>query len=433
LVIRLFRFPYARFSAFTARLSNGELNFSVGVETLCEMKIFPAEIADQGGKVNVSYRFETPSRPELGGVLWYRVDARYRDWIATGPEPGMAALAFLAMALGENVEVAQPVSSRFHHGLLQFIEFFHLWEPQHLKRIGIVAPGFGRTGPTQAKAVAACFSGGVDSFHTLYAHLGEAMANPDYRLTHLFFAHGFDIPLDNAVFGKLAAEYDELAKSRGLGFIGLATNIRQFLDPHVPWLTTHGAVIAACAQLLAAGAKTFIIPSTNRHSVLFSPSGSNPVTDPLLGNESLEIVHDGSHCSRIQKILAIAHQPEAQQHLRVCWQNVRGLHNCGRCVKCLKVMMPLALEGVLDKFTLFPPLPPWAQMDKECFAPLDLSHHAPELTYASELRALALARQNPKFAAAVASLAGIPTMEQPFPGGRARFPLLKRWFTALSG
>jgi len=353
------------------------------------LRIHPAVIREHQQQVTVEYRFECSSRPELDSVLWFRVHAGYRGWLSPAPEVGIAALLFLAMKLGEDIEVEQPISPRFHYGVGQFIEFFHLWFPGRLKRIEVRSPGLRVPEPADAEAVVSCFSGGVDSFHTLFDHLGERAPNAAYRASHLLFVHGFDIPLEDGVYESLLSEYRVLAKALGVEVVGMATNVRESLDPHVSWVTTHGAAIGACALLLSGGAPHFIVPSTNRHSRLFSPCGSNPVTDPALGSERLEIVHHGSHRSRIGKICDIARRPEVQQHLRVCWQNVPGRHNCGRCVKCLKVMMPLALEGVLGDFALFPPLPAWEQVDAKCFEPLDVAALTRERTYLDELHALA--------------------------------------------
>ena len=353
------------------------------------MRIHPAVISEADGLVTVSYRFETPSRPECSGELWFSLDARFRDFISAGPEAAVAALVLPAMALGEDMDLAQPVSPRFHYGIRQYVAHFHLWLPQLLKKIVLRAPGTVRAARPRAHAVVSCFSGGVDSFHTLYEHVDGGAANQDYRLTHLFYAHGFDIPLGNPLYSEMAAEFALLGKSHGLGFIGVATNARPLLDVHVPWVNTHGACLAAFAQFLSGGVGKFIIPSTNRHSLLFAPCGSNPVTDHMLGSETLEIVHHGSHVSRIQKILAIADRREVQEHLRVCWQNVPDQRNCGRCVKCLRTMMPLSLTGALDRFTVFPLLSPWNQIDRKCFLPLDLSRYFPEQSYADELLELA--------------------------------------------
>jgi hypothetical protein len=196
-----------------------------------------------------------------------------------------------------------------------------------------------------------------------------------------------------------------------VGLVGLATNAHALVEPHVPWLTTHGAVLAAVGLLLGRGLRTLLIPSTNRHSRLFVPCGSNPLTDPALSTEALELVHYGCHRSRIQKIRALANRPEVRAHLRVCWQGQAAGGNCGRCVKCLKVMLPLALEGVLDRFPGFPPLPPWDALDPACFAPVDLARYAPEQSYAAEL--LALAREKGQAEAARAIERHLPAGSGP--------------------
>jgi len=365
------------------------------------MKIHPADVRESDGTITVAYRFESASRPELSDTLWFRVPAAWRDWLSPGPEPAAASLLMLAMALGEDLELAQPIRPLTHYGLGQCLDFFHLWFPQKLGRIRVTAPAYAPAGRAGGRAVVSCFSGGVDSFHTVYDHLGDAAPNPAYALTHLFFAHGFDIPIDDPSYEEVAAECEALASGWKLELIRLATNVRAFLDPHVPWVTSHGMAIAGCALLLSGGVRTFMIPSTNRQSLLFLPCGSNPVTDPVLGTETMQIVHYGCHRSRIGKIRDIAHRAEAQQYLRVCWQNVEGVRNCGTCEKCLKVMMPLALEGVLERFTGFPPLPPWDRIDPACFTPFDPSKYDPEQSYAEELRALAIERGAPEIEAAL--------------------------------
>lgn len=360
------------------------------------MKIHPARLIEADDTVTVRYAFETVAKTDLPSELWFRLPRAWKSWIQRGPEPAVAALAFMALALGEDIEVEEFVSPRFRYGFERAVEHFRLWWSE-LRPVELRAPGLNPMTPSGATAVMSCFSGGVDSFHTLYAHLGAAAAHPSFRLTHLFFAHGFDIPLDNPVYTTIAGEFDQLAATLGLRLVRLATNAREMLDPYLRWDQTHGACIAASGLLLSGGVRRFIIPSTNRQSLLFVPCGSNPVTDPMFGTESLEIIHHGTHLSRIEKILALADRSEAQTSVRVCWQNVPGERNCGRCVKCLKTMMPLAIVGRLNQFSAFPPLPPWNAIDRDCFAALDVSALAPEQSYADELGALAAAHRFKEF------------------------------------
>lgn len=365
------------------------------------MHLLPATVEERDGQATLRYRYASSSRPEIAGDVWFRVPASHRDWLATGPEAGLAAVCFAAMALGEPLVVNEPVSPQFRYGLRQVIEFFALWLPR-LRAVDLVAPDGGEVVSRAGDAVVGFFSSGVDSFHTLYDHLGDAQPVAPFRLSHLLFVHGFDIPLDDPSYADIAGEVATLAAGWRLDLLSLATNVRRLLDPLVPWVTTHGAALAAAALALGRRTRTAIVPSTNRHSRLFSPCGSNPLTDPSFSTETLRIVHHGCHRSRIEKIVEIAHRAEPPAHLRVCWQNRPGLRNCGRCAKCLKVMMVLALEGVLDRFTTFPPLPPWDAIDASCFAPLDLDKYGAELSYPEELHALARRRGDETAATAIA-------------------------------
>jgi hypothetical protein len=84
------------------------------------------------------------------------------------------------------------------------------------------------------------------------------------------------------------------------------------------------------------------------------PLGSDYRVDHFLGNESVHIVHDGADASRMDKITAIGKWPDCYSCLRVCWENPRGLSNCGVCEKCLYTMTCLEIAGTRGKFTTFP-------------------------------------------------------------------------------
>jgi hypothetical protein len=57
------------------------------------------------------------------------------------------------------------------------------------RRVGVDAEEESRNG-SPAPGVACFFSGGLDSFHTLFKNLD--------KITHLIFVHGIDIPLNNS-------------------------------------------------------------------------------------------------------------------------------------------------------------------------------------------------------------------------------------------
>ncbi|MGI8756518.1 MAG: hypothetical protein ACR2MB_11780, partial [Acidimicrobiales bacterium] len=46
--------------------------------------------------------------------------------------------------------------------------------------------------------------------------------------------------------------------------------------------------------------------------------------------------------------------PLVHRHLRVCWRNVDGLTNCGRCEKCVRTMVMFAGADQLQHCATFP-------------------------------------------------------------------------------
>jgi len=85
------------------------------------------------------------------------------------------------------------------------------------------------------------------------------------------------------------------------------------------------------------------------------PWGSHPLLDPLLGTESVALIHDGIGRSRAEKALLLPGSPEARDHLFVCFDPPeRGVANCGRCEKCLRTMLELLIGGGLEGSRTFP-------------------------------------------------------------------------------
>ncbi len=313
----------------------------------------------------------------------------YAGWISDRMEAPVMAALFLAMALGESVTVDAPLSPAFHYGARQIQKYFHLWFPDKLSMVALHAAGY-EEAVTPAEAVAACFTGGVDSFHTLWHHRPETEPVANHRIGYGLFVHGFDIPLEDPRFYEEAAAGNEAAlATQSVKLLRCRTNVRALVEPHVSWITFHGAAIQAVGLFLQHGLRRLIIPSTNRYSLLNPPIGSNPYTDALASTENLTFLHHGCEASRIEKILAVADWPVVQQHLRVCFQQPGAYLNCGVCRKCQKVMAPLWLTGKLDAFATFPPGFDLAAMPPSCFGGLNLKRYAPERSYTEELCDLA--------------------------------------------
>lgn len=190
-----------------------------------------------------------------------------------------------------------------------------------------------RTGGT-----ALCFSGGVDSFHTLLAS--------GRRFDWLLLCEGYDIPLgDTARMADAERSLRAVAQATGARAAVFRTNLRQL--PSVRgsgWGRTHGGALAALGHACGDRVAELVISSTH-HVTEPYPWGSHWDTDAGWSSSRLRVMHHGHGVKRIEKVTALAREPLARRYLRVCWENRSASGNCGECEKCCRTMLHLHLAG----------------------------------------------------------------------------------------
>ena len=189
------------------------------------------------------------------------------------------------------------------------------------------------------------FTGGIDSFFTLKRNQGE--------ISTLINVHGFDIKLDDeARFEASADGIRDVADMLGIDAVFVSTNLKQSRTFNsVNWLKTHGAALAAIAQLLPGTAGVVRVASSD----VAPPHGSHPDLDNLWTSGAVRLLNDEINISRFDKVKEIVHWAPAQKHLKVCWQNLSADLNCGRCEKCLRSQVAIkAAGGDLSLFRTFP-------------------------------------------------------------------------------
>jgi hypothetical protein len=190
------------------------------------------------------------------------------------------------------------------------------------------------------------FSGGVDSMYELLRSMHDIDA--------LVFVHGFDVDIaDRHRAAAFEASLRRLAEQTNKRAIVLRTNARRHrLFRTFDWERTHGAALAAAGHVLSDEVGALRIASSWAYSEP-EPWGTRWDLDPRWSSARLEIEHADASLTRRQKIAAIAAQPLAHQHLRVCWENLTPAGNCCRCTKCLRTMLSLKAHGMLDRFETF--------------------------------------------------------------------------------
>lgn len=359
---------------------------------------------------------------ELAATLWIE-DAKRRIWLRTDRPPVTAsANPFLATALlpaqrlGLPLRIEGAVSPRVLRGAERVQQVFSVWG----RGAPIVPIEVERTEPSPASAggVAAFFTGGVDSFHTVETHRGE--------ISHLVFVHGFDIKLQRTAFrAEVSRALRRSAAELGCELVEVETNLRGFGNRQVRWAEDqHGAALAAVALYLEPRFRRIYVPSSYSDAFLF-PSGSHPGLDRHWSSEALEIVHDDCGLTRFEKIEALASSEPALRALRVCWQFESEAYNCCRCVKCVWTMAYLRACGALERTKTFP-LP----LDLELLAQMPFMHADEHMRMLQALGAIERRGGDPELARAfsAAIAAGIRSAAPVPAAGRLRrlFDRLRR-------
>ncbi len=195
------------------------------------------------------------------------------------------------------------------------------------------------------RKVASTFTGGIDSWFTLLRHNEDGLAP---RVDRVLFIHGLDSDHRSAeVRAGVEGLLRRAAAPMGVEPVFLATNFRRDFR-RAPWgYRLHGACIAGLAHLLCNEVSRLIFPSSSPLSTL-EPWGSHPLTDGRLSNDLLVVEQDGFEFTRTEKTERVAESDFALEHLRVCYSG-DGLRNCGKCEKCIRTKIQLALAGALDR------------------------------------------------------------------------------------
>jgi hypothetical protein len=272
-------------------------------------------------------------------------------WFASGdaaltPSPEAFATAIFVAALdrGARVVMDAPLSTTWRAGLPRVFETLASW--WGYPALAPDAPERDDRAEAPVRRVGLCFSGGLDSFHTL-------LAGP-VPIDDLIFVHGFDIDVEDAArYEAYLPSVREIARATGAEAVSLRTNVRAVWPvSEAPWDHTHGGPLIAAGHVLSDRIGYLVISSSIPYHIE-SRWGSHWRIDPHFGTARLRILHTGAHVQRLQKLRAVAHHPLVRRFLRVCWENRTAAANCGVCEKCVRTQFTLAKLGQLEHFSCF--------------------------------------------------------------------------------
>jgi hypothetical protein len=287
-------------------------------------------------------------------ITW--ADGTFELFVAAPPEladdaddgSGLLAVCLpLAMRLGEDLRVENPVSPLLLDRVLDLQALYASWAP-FTQRVTVHAET-GEFVADPSRASVGFFSRGVDSVFMI----ARDVLGPQ-RFATCVFGDGLE-PLHDPATRQLEIERARLQTERvGLPMAVVETNVRGLTGPVVrDWEDMCGAGLAFVALGLARGVRAVAIASTDCYES-FEPAGTSPLLDPLFSTERVQITHDTIAFSRLDKIRWLAeHCPASIDDLKVCYEQNRS-DNCGRCGKCMITMACLQVAGVLDQSSQFP-------------------------------------------------------------------------------
>lgn len=329
------------------------------------MIIHKPKITEESGEICVSARVElqSPNR-DFPAELWYKFPESYKDYVTDRSDGFAASLLPLAMARGENLEVRGDTSAALAHGLHEYQLIQSNWQPNWFKTVNLKFTGLKNIDHRDTRGKVGCaFSGGIDSFYTVWTHLPQNESNPAYTLSHCLLINGFDAnaDLDNSgSYCRFQNAFEPVLNDLGLELLISRTNLRHFIEFPV-FRHSYGSMVTASALVLGRLFSCFYISSACSFAQMgLCQEGSHLMLDHLLHTETMETVHDAGHLTRIEKTAVIAHFPAAYETLCVCWEPITFnpetgiLENCCKCTKCLRTMVSLDLYGSLGKFKTFP-------------------------------------------------------------------------------
>jgi hypothetical protein len=321
------------------------------------MIIHQPEIITRDGHTILFSRIEfANARVVFPEFIWYRVPEQYADYFTTQSDPFLVPGLLAGMVFAENIEVKGIVSPKLAYCLEEYRFLLHFRFPKFLHQCEIK---YNRLDPLDMvpRGIGAPFSGGVDSFFTIWKHLPQNQPDLGFQITHGVFIKGFDIlPSEDQYFKFLLEKYSLAASKIGIELIPLETNVVSLTHQRLPLPYFYGPIIAAAGIALAGALRRFFIPSSWDYQKISKMAyTSDTLMDRLLSTDTLEIIHHGATHLRVEKVREIADWEIAQAHLRVCESHKfnQDTWNCSRCEKCVRTMIPIYALGKMNAFKTF--------------------------------------------------------------------------------
>lgn len=291
--------------------------------------------------VEISVDFDLPER--LGQTVWWRVHGPSE---VLPKEPGdsdlaLTSLLFLAMSRRTNLHIRGGVSRSLLDRAERFMQIWSLWKPD---KYGLVQVSADQELPDRLpdeardKMAVCAFSGGVDAACTALMHSRGLAGRATRQLFAGVLIQGFDVGLDDHnAFEVTERGARHMLNDLNIPLLILKTNWKS--DICQDWEMEFGVGVFSCLRLWENQVGSLLVGSCEDYSRLVVPWGSHPYPTTMLSAKGVDLVYDGGHLNRTQKVRILSDWLEGYNNLRVCWEGEITGENCGICEKCIRTKL----------------------------------------------------------------------------------------------
>ncbi|RTE64920.1 hypothetical protein EH243_14665 [Amphritea opalescens] len=295
--------------------------------------------------------------------VWFSIPKEYSSYLCTtSMDSFLVGLLYPAMQYGVNIEVNGIVSKKLLFNINNYVIPLLMSYSDSAKKITVTALKTTSKKIT-CNGIGTGFSGGVDSFSTIYDRY-EKEKDKEFKINSFLFlnvgSHGSDLVKSQKKFQTRYEHLKPFPKEIGVEFIPLDSNLHQFY----PWGHQETYSLTGVSGVLALQnhfSKYYFASagidynSMIKNSYLYKGIDigifCEPVLLPLLSTETTEMILDGIQNTRVDKILNIASYEPTFRFLNVCIRGDDTHENCSTCSKCLRTLTALDFSGNLHNYS----------------------------------------------------------------------------------
>lgn len=303
----------------------------------------------------------------MAGCCFFSVPSKYQDYVdATRSDCFMVGLLYTAMFDHVDMEIRGIVSEKLLFTLNTYvIPMLNGLDPR-LGKIKIYADATTNEVYPDAIHNGTGFSGGIDSFYTIFKRGIMADMPKRFKIDNLFFfnvgAHGMGSDIEKLKWleDKFRMRFNTLknyADEVNMEFISVNSNLHSFHQSghlQTDTLASIGAALFVSRKL----AHYYLgSPGYDYYTQIRCPNTQNSeialINDlllPHLATESFLPIADGAEFSRFGKTKEIVDYEPLSRYLNVCGNPETLDKNCSVCFKCKRSMLIFDILGVLERF-----------------------------------------------------------------------------------